>query len=151
MWDTKTKKYKAVVSDLKTNMYTFTGLQSGKEYKFAVKAYTVNDGNIFWATKYIDIKEKTLPSKTSKISVPKRYKNSVKLSWKPVTGATGYRVYIYKNGKYQAVAKDVKGTSFTKKSLKSKTNYKFAVKAYMKYKGKVIWSDIYTTVNVKTK
>jgi hypothetical protein len=121
------------------------------EYKFVVKAYTVYDGNVYWSNKLATINERTLPAKTSKISIAKRYSKSVKLSWKPVTGATGYRVYLYKNGKYEVVAKAHKGTSFTKSALKSKTKYKFAVKAYTIYKGQVLWSDVFTTVNVTTK
>lgn len=61
----------------------------------------------------------------------KSYENSVKLTWKKVEGATGYRVYLYnpKNKKYEVYA-ETKKASLTVKKLKTATEYKFRVKAY---------------------
>ena len=54
--------------------------------------------------------------------------NSVKLSWKAVSGAGGYRVYMYNAStkKYEKY-KDVTGTTCTVKGLKASTTYKFKV------------------------
>lgn len=54
--------------------------------------------------------------------------NSVKLSWNAVSGAGGYRVYMYNAStkKYEKY-KDVTGTTCTIKGLKASTTYKFKV------------------------
>ncbi len=88
-----------------------------------------------------------LPGKTSKISAAQGT-DYIKLSWKKVTGATGYRVYQYnsKTGKYES-KKTLTGTSYTVKKLKAGTTYKFAVKAYTK-DGGTIWAA--SSVSFKT-
>lgn len=133
------------------NYYKVEDLKAGTEYEFAVKAYAKTDDGTVWATEYIEGAFKTLPGKTSKITY-KSNKSAVKLTWKDVKGADGYRVYVYntKTKKYTTVA-TVKGkTSYTVKELKAGTTYKFAVKAYYKYDGATVWSNQYTTINTKT-
>ena len=133
------------------NYYKVEDLKAGTEYEFAVKAYAKTDDGTVWATEYIEGAFKTLPGKTSKITY-KSNKSAVKLTWKEVKGADGYRVYVYntKTKKYTTVA-TVKGkTSYTVKELKAGTTYKFAVKAYYKYDGATVWSNQYTTINTKT-
>ncbi len=101
--------------------------------------------------------EKTLnfeicPGKTSKITVTQTT-DSIKLSWKKVTGATGYRVYLYnkEEGKFEKI-KTLKGTEYTHKKLKSGTTYKFAVKAYSKNEyDETIWANSYSTITTATK
>ena len=58
-------------------------------------------------------------------------KNSIKISWKKVSGASAYTVYGNKCGKankYEKLA-TVKGTSFAEKKLKKGTYYKYIVVA----------------------
>jgi hypothetical protein len=78
--------------------------------------------------------------KTSKLSATSSKKDYVKLSWNKVEGATGYRVYIYKNADSKTRKKiaSVTGTTYnlTKdysgKALKIGSEYKIAVVAYTK-------------------
>ncbi len=90
------------------------------------------------------------PGKTSNIKAAASKTNAVKLTWKEVTGATGYRVYIYKtvDGKTRVKAASVTTNSYTLtkdyagKSLKMGTTYKIAIAAYTKTKdGTVIHAD----------
>lgn len=92
-----------------------------------------------------------LPGKTSKIT-PTQSTTSIKLSWKKVTGATGYRVYQYNSstGKYKTL-KTLTGTSYTVKNLKAGTTYKFAVKAYTKADGETLWAASSKTITTATK
>ncbi len=76
-------------------------------------------------------------------------KNSVTLSWKKVSGATGYRVYKY-NGGWKTV-KNIEGTSYTVKNLEAGTNYRFAVKAYVKQAGKTVFAPKYVSIKTATK
>ena len=90
------------------------------------------------------------PGKTSEIKATPSKTNAVKLTWKEVTGATGYRVYIYKTtgGKTRVKAASVTTNSYTLKknysgkSLVMGTSYKIAIAAYTKTsKGTVIHAE----------
>lgn len=89
-----------------------------------------------------------LPGKTTSVSATQST-DSIKLTWKKVTGADGYRVYQYnsKTGKYEKI-KTLTGTSYTVKKLKAGTTYKFAVKAYSKADGETLWAA--SSVSFKT-
>ena len=92
-----------------------------------------------------------LPGKTTSVSATQST-DSIKLTWKKVTGATGYRVYQYNSstGKYKTL-KILTGTSYTVKNLKAGTTYKFAVKAYSKADGETLWASSYKTITTATK
>ncbi len=153
VYNTKTKKYNIVAKYVKgKTSYTVKDLKANTSYKFAVKAYTKVDGELFWAEESTKVTVKTLVGKTSKITAAPAA-TSVKLSWKKVSGADGYRVYVYnaKTKSYKILEKNVTGTSYTVKGLKAGTSYKFAVKAYDTVSKKTVWSNQYTTVNVTTK
>ena len=153
VYNTKTKKYNIVAKYVKgKTSYTVKDLKANTSYKFAVKAYTKVDGELFWAEESTKATVKTLVGKTSNITAAPAA-TSVKLSWKKVSGADGYRVYVYNaNTKsYKILEKNVTGTSYTVKGLKAGTSYKFAVKAYDTVSNKTVWSNQYTTVNVTTK
>lgn len=151
--NTKTGKYKTLVKYVKgKTTYTVKDLKAGTNYKFAVKAYGKDGDTVVWADTYTEASFTTLVAKTSKITATPA-KTSVKLSWKAVSGADGYRVYVYnaKTKKYSTVA-TVKGkTTYTVKDLKAGTSYTFAVKAYDTVAKKAVWSNQYTTVKVTTK
>lgn len=151
--NTKTGKYKTLVKYVRgKTTYTVKDLKAGTNYKFAVKAYGKDGDTVVWADTYTEASFTTLVAKTSKITATPA-KTSVKLSWKAVSGADGYRVYVYnaKTKKYSTVA-TVKGkTTYTVKDLKAGTSYTFAVKAYDTVAKKAVWSNQYTTVKVTTK
>lgn len=90
------------------------------------------------------------PEKTSKVTAACT-DTEIKLTWKKVTGATGYRVYQYNSstGKYKAL-KTLTGTSYTVKNLKGGRKYKFAVKTYTKTEGETLWSISSKTATVYT-
>lgn len=77
--------------------------------------------------------------------------SAIKLTWSPVSGANGYRVYYYNptEKKWKAV-KDVIGTTVTFTNLKSGTVYKFAVKAFTVDGGKKLLAYDYTTTETAT-
>lgn len=91
-----------------------------------------------------------LPAKTEKI-ISGQTESAIKLKWKKVEGATGYRVYLYntKTKNYKTLATTTKN-SFTVKKLKAGTTYKFAVKAYTKTETGVLWSKLYTEFSATT-
>lgn len=88
------------------------------------------------------------PAATKKISTSVS-QTAVKLKWSKVSGATGYRVYQYKNKEWAVIKKSTTSNTYTIKSLKPATSYKFAVKTYKKSGSKIYWSDA-KKITVKT-
>ena len=80
---------------------------------------------------------------------------SVKLSWKKVSKADGYRLYQYSGSTWKQIAsfKPKTGSSYTVDNLKAATNYRFAVKAFINQNGKPVlsksYASIYTSTNPK--
>ena len=88
------------------------------------------------------------PAATKKISTSVTA-TSIKLTWSKVSGASGYRVYQYKDKKWVAVKSSTTSNTYTVKSLIPATSYKFSVKTYKKSGGKTYWSDS-KRITVKT-
>ena len=148
--------YRIYVKNVKTNYawkpvkettaltYKVTGLPAGYNTAVAVRAY---DANKVLAPKYASVTKKTAPGTTSKVTITTS-KNAAKLTWNKVTGATHYRVYIKKAGKWTALKTTNKNT-FTKTGLKRRTTYTFAVRAYNSTDK--LWADKYVAKSAKTK
>lgn len=75
--------------------------------------------------------------------------SEIKLSWKKVSGASGYSVCMRKNGKYPQIA-DVKGTTYTVKNLPNATRENFKVRAYKLVKGKKVYGAYSDNRNTAT-
>ncbi len=81
-------------------------------------------------------------------------KTSLKIKWKKVKGADGYRIYSYdtNTGKFKKVKTIKKGSKkkYTVKKLTSNKRYYFAVASYEKVNGKKVYSDKSEVVSAKT-
>ncbi|MBR5826070.1 MAG: leucine-rich repeat protein [Clostridia bacterium] len=133
--------------------YYLMDVDLGKEYTFAVKAYTKVDGNTYWASEYVEISgvsKPGYPDGTTKVISSTR--NSVTISWDKVDYATGYRVYIYntETGKWDTAVKNTTKLTATVDGLSPNESYTLAVRAYIKHGTSYIWSEGYSRVNVKT-
>ena len=145
LYNTSTKKYTTLKNTTATS-YTATGLKNATSYKFAVRAYASG----VWADSFKTVTATTCPGVTSKI-VTASSALAIKLTWKAVPGATGYRVFLYNTStKKYTKLKDTTATSYTASKLNSGTNYKFAVKAYQIIDGKVYWADSYKEITATT-
>ena len=96
-----------------------------------------------------------LPKKTSVSKVSSSSKGKAVISWKKVSGVTGYSVQYSTSSKFSgAKTVTVKGSSAsgtTLKSLKSKKNYYVRVCTYKKVNGKTYYSDWSSAKKVKIK
>lgn len=155
-YNSSNKKWelKGTVRDGKAENIEIYGLKAGTKYKFRVRAYAKRNGKTYWG----DYVTGTVMTKlaTPKVTSTSSTKNSVTLKWGKVKSADGYRVYRYdsktKKWKTLATVKNGKTSYVDKKSLKSKTTYKYKVKAYHKWMyGGTFWSYSSAAKSVKTK
>ena len=93
-------------------------------------------------------RQKYTPAKT-KIKKITSKKKQAKLTWKKITGATGYEIQMSKKKasgfKKIATIKKAKTVTYTKKKLKSRKTMYFRVRAYRKV-GKITYYGAYSAV-----
>lgn len=75
--------------------------------------------------------------------------SEIQLNWSKVKGASGYTVYMRKNGKYNKLG-DCKGTSYTVKKLPNATRENFKVRAYKTVNGKKVYGKYSANWNTAT-
>lgn len=98
----------------------------------AVIMVTTQDGryvDVCLVTVSIQENKKPVPARVSGLKALKSSTGSVKLSWKPVEGARGYRVYVYRSGKW-TVKGETTGNSLTIQKLSSGTVYRVRAAAF---------------------
>ncbi len=117
----KTKKLK----------YTDDSLSAAKTYKYKVRAYKSKKGKDDYGAYSSVVKAKTNPKQVKKLKASSVTTSSLKLSWAKTSGAKAYEVFIYDSAKKAYISEGTtKKTSFTVKSLRPGTKYKFRVAAY---------------------
>lgn len=142
MYNASKKKWKAIISSTKKTSCTITDLSHGTTYRFAVKAYTMVDGEKIASPYKTEIYAATKPVPPAAVEA-KQTTTAVTLSWIRSSGATGYRIYKYnpKTKKYDKVT-TTKKTSYKIKNLKAGTDYTFRVKPYIKLPdGTTVWGE----------
>lgn len=135
-YNAKTKKW-ARTNTSKTAL-TFSSLELGSTTKFKIKAYVkVGKENIYSPT------SKTFSFSVLKpgvVSTPKFVSSttdSVSISWAKASNASGYEIYRYNDSsKALSYVGSTTGLSYTVSNLSPNTQYRFVVKAFLKYSGK---------------
>ena len=132
-----------------TTSYDIKGLKPGAHY-FTVRAYMKTSNGIIWSKLAKTVKVVVSDPQKVVITSASSSEKAVKLNWQKVSGATGYRVYIYKNSKWTAV-KTTTANTYTVTSLKPNREYSFRVRAYKKTSSKTVWYPASNTYKVMTK
>ncbi len=151
-YDGKSKKPKVIVKNAEGKL-----LDAEKDYTVNYPSGRKELGNY---TVTIEFKGKYSGTETRvfkiRPGVPSQVKavsstDSIKLTWKKVEGASGYKVFIYnsKKKKYVEYA-TTKKTSLNVKKLKAATKYKFRVKAYTDVGNKRYNSDSHVYLQTAT-
>ena len=145
------KKASDKLSDVTSTSYTVKNLSSGKKYRFSVKAYKLVDGVKQWSNVYTIVRTATQPASVTKITVSPK-SASVALSWTKISGVDGYIVFRYNTDtKKWITLTDTASLSYTAKSLKANTQYRFAVKGYfIADNGEQIFASKYASVYATT-
>ncbi len=133
-----------------TNSATVTGLSSGAtQYKFKVRAYT-KDGKTLYGDFSSSVSVYTKPGTVSSLKATAG-ETSVNLSWKKVSKATGYQVYVYSPTQGKWVKKTTVSTnSCTITGLKKLKDYKYKVRAYIKPSSGTIYGEFSFVCNFTT-
>lgn len=121
------------------NNYTDYDIQAGNTYTYrltvSVKVQDRNKNSIEWPVQKI-VTVKAVPSAPS-ISVKNSSTRTVTISWKKVSGADGYNVYMQKKGgKAEWIGKNLTGTSMKKTGLTKGATYYFKANCYVEVNGK---------------
>ena len=138
----ETHEYRETVTKQPTTVEkgrkTLICVQCGEKTKEAVASFTVED---FTA------------KKIAKLKASRTGEHSVRLNWKQLSWATGYYVYIKKEGEWVRIktVKDFEQVSYTVKGLKSGKSYKFYVQGYYKHDGEIHRTEKSDVLTVKTK
>ncbi|WP_099467580.1 Ig-like domain-containing protein [Konateibacter massiliensis] len=144
-YDTKKKKYVkiAAIKGADKNSYTDKKLSAATSYQYKIRYYfSLNSGTTYGDYSAV-LTTATAPKQTT-LSV-QTTKKKAKLTWKKVSGASGYEIYMSANKskgyeKIKTVSK-AKTVSYTKTDLKSKKTYYFKVRSYKTVNGVKIYSS----------
>lgn len=134
-YDSKTKKYKSIKTITNSKTTAFSKKYSyAKTYSFKMRAFKLKaDGTKLFGPYSSVVKVTLAPAQVKSFSAKVKARK-VKLSWKKVSGAKGYRIYRSekKNGIYKLV-KTIKKGKTTNTTVKYKTGkkYYYKVRAYV--------------------
>ncbi len=141
------KKIKSITSSSKVT-YTNSNISCGTTYYYKVRAYRLVDGNYYFGAYSPVVSAKAKPATPASFKARKSTRTKVKVSWKAVTGASGYRIYrsTSRTGGFSRIktVKSGASTSYVKKTKRNKTYY-YKMRAYTTVNGKKVWGA-YTTV-----
>ena len=148
--------WKKIASGITGVSYKDTKAVTGTTYCYTVRAVSYTWGKA--ALSNYDrsgVRGKAKLTAVSLTSVKNAGKNTVKVSWKKVTGANGYRVYrsTSKNGEYTSAGFIKKGSTVTfkdKKVSEGKTYY-YKIRAYRIVNGKRVYGPYSAVKSVKAK
>ncbi|MGN1050919.1 MAG: fibronectin type III domain-containing protein [Acutalibacteraceae bacterium] len=146
-----TNKYNVVAtirkqSD-KTMAYTDKDCKTGVTYEYTVKGFRHVDGKTIWTNcMRPGIEGTAVASAVNFKSAKSAGYDSIDISWTPVSGATGYRLYRKAKGEssWSKIAPYLNGenmSSYTDSSVVTGTPYTYKIRAYTKVDSTYIWGQ----------
>lgn len=135
-----------------TVSYTDSKAVTGVTYYYTVRSHRIIDGTKIWG-RYdkTGLKGKAVISAPTLVSAQIVSSKKTTITWKKVSGASGYRIYV-KNAdgswtKIKTVAGSATSYTYTKAKGKSQT---YTVRAYRNVNGKAVWGS-YSKTGIKSK
>ena len=134
--------------------YTVKNLKAGTAgYRFRIRAYKTYGNTKQYGSWSSEVKVNTNPYGVGGFKAKSTAKTSITLGWNKGTTASGYQLQQYKGGKWVTVYTGTKATStsYTVKSLKANTSYKFRIRAYKTYGSAKQYGSWSKELTVRTK
>ncbi|MBQ7296455.1 MAG: fibronectin type III domain-containing protein [Clostridia bacterium] len=135
------------LSDTKKVSYTAKDLIASSTYKFAVRHYTVKNGEKVLGKAYGTVTAKTKALSKARNFTASIGEDGIALKWDKLPGASGYRIYL-KNaeGEWKALKTlSASKTSYTAELDSNFNKYTFGIKAYAKTAKGTVWASSYAT------
>lgn len=153
-YNSSTKRYSSVATVTGISC-TRGSLNTGQKYIFKIRAYQTVNGEKVYGDYSKMVSAKPVLSKAIGVKARNTKKRTALVSWKKVSGASGYEVYrsTKKSSGFKKVATVKKGSTvkYTNKKLKKGRTYYYKVKAYRTVSGKKVSASYSKTVKVKIK
>lgn len=150
-YNSKTKKWEKVKTTSSTST-TVKKLKAGTTYMFKVRAYKKSGKKVTWGQYSDALKTSTKPAVVTGFKGSSQTTDSLKLSWEKVSGATGYRVYMYNStAKKWVKIKNTTSTNYVVDDIGSGAVCKFKIRAYKKLGKKYFWGTASASLSVATK
>lgn len=135
-----------------TTSYTDSKISNGKTYYYKVQAHDAAGEALSELSSSAAI---CIPAKTKSLKAQRKGKTTAKLTWKKVTGATGYEIYRStsktKGFKKIGTIKKTATVTYTDKKIKNKKVYYYKVRCYWKKGNVTVYSDYSSTMGIKKK
>ena len=138
------KKWTTLTNSTKETSYKDTKLTTGRTYRYRVRAIDRGLLRNTYSSWSSVVKGKPVPAKVTSLKSSPSY-NSVKLTWKKVSGATGYVVQRYTKGEWKTY-KTTSKTGLTVSKLTLGKTYNFRVRAYRTVSKKKIYGAYSSTL-----
>lgn len=118
--------------DAKTaTTYTVSSLSAGTSYTYKVRAYkTSGSTKIYGTAKEASVT--TAPAQVTGLKYSNLSTTSFTVSWTKVSGAAGYRVYLYNQSTKKTTSTDTTNLTLTLSNLTPGVKYNVSVAAYVK-------------------
>ncbi len=131
-WDGKKWVTLTKISKNSTTTYTVKSLKASTTYKYRIRAYKTIGKTTQYSAYTATLSVNTNPSNMSGFKAKSKSYNSITLQWNKNASATGYELQKWDGKKWVSLTKISKNstTTYTVKSLKASTNYKYRIRAY---------------------
>jgi len=135
-----------------TTTYTNTGLTTGKPYYYRIRGYYKNTLGAIVYSKLSASPKSAVPKLTTPVLTTSAGTDKIKLTWKAVSGASGYRIYkkTSATSAYYKVKTIYSGstTTWTNYGLTTGRTYYYKIVAYRVVSGKTYYSS-YSNVSYR--
>ena len=143
------------IADHKSTSYIDTTAATGTAYTYTVRAYRKAYDKTLWSSyDKTGVSAKAVPNKSVITSLGNQTSRTIKLSWKQISGASGYRIYRIKDdGSYQYITQISKGNTltYTHKGLKKGETCRYKIRAYRTVNGEKVFGWYSDTKSAKVK
>ena len=151
-WDGKKWVTLTKISKNSTTTYTVKSLKASTTYKYRIRAYKTIGKATQYSAYTATLSVNTNPTNMSGFKAKSKSYNSIMLQWNKNTSATGYELQKWDGKKWVSLTKIAKNstTTYTVKSLKASTTYKYRIRAYKTIGKTTQYSAYTTTLSVNT-